>query len=110
MSEEGNFRKYLHAIKQEIISPSKFLIEQSNQLEEAIQSLRLVEKEEIKERLAENLMIQTARYLCSLLYERALLKIKDTNAYKIWEKDCKAYLVDSTAIAKGCLYRIQNTC
>jgi len=108
MTGDGNFRKYLNSIKEEIISPSKFLQEQLELLEEAIQSLRSIEKEQTKEILAENLMIQTARYISSLLYERALSKISKTNIYEIWMKDCRAYVVDSTAIAKGCLYRIQN--
>ena len=108
MTGEGNLKKYLNSMKEELPSPSKFLLEQSKLLEEAIHSLRSVEKEEIKERLAENLMIQTARYICSLLYERALLKIPKPSIYEIWLKDCRAYLIDSTAIAKGCLYRIQN--
>jgi acyl-CoA dehydrogenase len=108
ISEEGNFRKYLSGLKKEIASPSKFLLEQEEILEAAITSFRSIGSDEIKERLAENLMIITARYICSLLYEKALLKIKNTNAYEQWAIDCKAYLIDSTAIAKACIYRIQN--
>ncbi|HRG48703.1 MAG TPA: acyl-CoA dehydrogenase family protein, partial [Leptospiraceae bacterium] len=108
MSEEGNFRKYLNSIKAEIESPSKFIDEQLQALEAAIQSFRSFESDETKERLAENLMILTARYLCSLLYERALLKLKITDSFERWTKDCKTYVIDSTAIAKACIYRIEN--
>jgi alkylation response protein AidB-like acyl-CoA dehydrogenase len=107
MSDEGNFRKYLNSIKKEI-TPSRFIDEQWKILGAAIQSFRLFESDELKERLAENLMIITARYLSGLLYERALVKLKDTNALERWTKDCKAYVIDSTAIAKACIYRIEN--
>ena len=107
MSDEGNFRKYLNSIKKEI-TPSRFIDEQWKILEAAIQSFRSFESDELKERLAENLMIITARYLSGLLYERALVKLKDTNALERWTKDCKAYVIDSTAIAKACIYRIEN--
>ncbi|MBK7055523.1 MAG: acyl-CoA dehydrogenase family protein [Leptospiraceae bacterium] len=108
MSEEGNFRKYLNSIKVEINFPSKFIDEQWQTLEAAIQSFRSFDSDKTKERLAENLMIITARYLSSLLYERALLKLKNTNALERWTKDCKAYVIDSTAIARACIYRIEN--
>jgi hypothetical protein len=65
MSDEGNFRKYLNSIKKEI-TPSRFIDEQWKILEAAIQSFRLFESDELKERLAENLMIITARYLSGL--------------------------------------------
>lgn len=66
----------LNSIKVEINFPSKFIDEQWQTLEAAIQSFRSFDSDKTKERLAENLMIITARYLSSLLYERALLKLK----------------------------------
>lgn len=109
MTEEGYFRKYLNSLKLEIKSPSQFLIEQSEILDAAIQAFRKIESDEIKERVAENLIIITARYLGSILYERALQKLENTNAIERWTKDSRSYLIDSTAIAKACIYRIENT-
>ncbi len=108
MTGDGNFRKYLESIKTEIESPSKFLIEQSKILEEAIVHFRSIDADEAKERVAENLMIITSRYLCSLLYEKALVQLKQNDLFDRWTKDCRAYLIDSTAISKACIYRIQN--
>ncbi|AOP34811.1 acyl-CoA dehydrogenase [Leptospira tipperaryensis] len=108
MTADGNFRKYLESIRKEVIEPSKFLTEQYNLLEIAIAHFRLIGKDDTKERVAENLMIMTARYLCSLLYERALTKLRQTDSFDRWTKDCRAYLIDSTAISKACVYRIEN--
>ncbi|TGN10170.1 acyl-CoA dehydrogenase family protein [Leptospira ilyithenensis] len=108
MTSDGNFRKYIDRIKKEIESPSLFLQEQSNMFEEALVSFRSIPEEDIREKVAENLMIITARYLCSLLYERSLRKLKGTDVYDRWIRDARAYLIDSTAISKACIYRIQN--
>ncbi|MCE9499551.1 MAG: acyl-CoA dehydrogenase family protein, partial [Leptospira sp.] len=108
LTPDGNFRKYLGSIKNEIESPSVFLVEQSKILEEAVSFFHSITEDETKQRVAENLMVITARYLCSLLYERALVKLKGTNVSERWLHDCRAYLIDSTAISKACIYRIQN--
>ncbi|TGL63415.1 acyl-CoA dehydrogenase family protein [Leptospira sarikeiensis] len=108
MTGEGNFKKYLESIKAEIGSPSKFLTEQSNIFEVAITKFRSIEDDQAKERVAENLMIITARYLCSMLYEKSLQKLEQNDQFDRWAKDCRAYLIDSTAIAKSCIYRIEN--
>lgn len=108
MTPDGNFRKYLNSIWKDVEFPSKYLQEQSNILEDAVASFRQISDENDKERLAENLMIITGRYLCSLLYEKALKKLKESHVYDRWSKDCRAYLIDSTAISRACIYRIQN--
>lgn len=108
LSAEGAFRKYLVSIYKEIPAPSRFLEEQWAGLEEAAEAYRGLANEDVRERTAENLMILTARLLCSLLYERALEKLKDTDVLDRWKRDCRAYVIDSTAIAKACLYRISN--
>ncbi|TGL45655.1 acyl-CoA dehydrogenase family protein [Leptospira perdikensis] len=108
MAGDGNFRKYLSSLKAEIPSPSSFLLEQERVLEESIRVMRGIEEEVRKETVAENLMIQMARYLCSLLYEKSIPKITDSNAKVSWEKDSRAFVIDSAAIAQSSLYRIQN--
>jgi len=108
MTLDGNFRKYIDRIKKDIESPSGFLQEQSGMFEDAIVSFRNISEEVLREKVAENLMIITARYLCSLLYERSLAKLKETDVYDRWIRDVRAYLIDSTAISKACIYRIQN--
>jgi len=108
LASEGIFRKYLASIYREIPAPSRFLEEQWTMLEEAAAAFRAIENENVRERTAENLMILTARLLCSLLYERAVEKLRTTQVFERWTHDCRAYLVDSTAIAKACLYRISN--
>lgn len=107
MAGDGNFRKYLNSLKAEIGSPSTFLLEQERVLEESIRVMRNIQEEVKKETVAENLMIQMARYLCSLLYEKSISKIKDSDSKEIWQKDCRAYVIDSAATAQSCLYRIQ---
>ncbi|MBM9546963.1 acyl-CoA dehydrogenase family protein [Leptospira sp. 201903074] len=108
MAGDGNFRKYLNSLKTEIPSPSKFLLEQERVLEESIREMRSIQEETRKETVAENLMIQMCRYIGSLLYEKSIPKITDSNTKEVWLKDCRAYVIDSTAIAQSCLYRIQN--
>lgn len=108
MAGDGNFRKYLNSLKTEIPSPSKFLLEQERVLEESIREMRGIQEETRKETVAENLMIQMCRYICSLLYEKSIPKITDSDTKEVWLKDCRAYVIDSTAIAQSCLYRIQN--
>lgn len=108
MAGDGNFRKYLNSLKAEIPSPSTFLLEQERVLEESIRVMRNIQEEVKKETVAENLMIQMTRYICSLLYEKSISKIKDTKVKETWEIDCKAYVIDCAAIAQSCLYRIQN--
>jgi len=87
---------------------ANFLIEQFQILEESIVSFKSITDESIREKLAENLMIISCRYLFTLLYERALNKLVDSKVYERWSYDCKSYSIDSTAISKSCLYRIQN--
>ncbi|PJZ84225.1 acyl-CoA dehydrogenase family protein [Leptospira harrisiae] len=108
MAGDGNFRKYLNSLKAEILSPSIFLLEQERVLEESIRVMRNILEEVKKETVAENLMIQMTRYICSLLYEKSITQIKDSKIRETWEKDCKAYVIDSAAIAQSSLYRIQN--
>ncbi|MCW7493594.1 acyl-CoA dehydrogenase family protein [Leptospira sp. 2 VSF19] len=108
MAGDGNFRKYLNSLKAEIQTPSTFLLEQERVLEESILVMRNIQEETRKETVAENLMIQMTRYICSLLYEKSISKIKDQKTRETWSKDCLAYVVDSAAIAQSCLYRIQN--
>ncbi|TGM74057.1 acyl-CoA dehydrogenase [Leptospira mtsangambouensis] len=108
MAGDGNFRKYLNSLKAEIPTPSSFLLEQERILEESIRVMRNIQEEVRKETVAENLMIQMTRYICSLLYEKSISKIKDSKVKETWEKDCRAYVVDSAAIAQSSLYRIQN--
>lgn len=108
MAGDGNFRKYLNSLKTEIPSASKFLLEQERVLEESIREMRGIQEETRKETVAENLMIQMCRYIGSLLYEKSIPKIKDADTKEVWLKDCRAYVIDSTAIAQSCLYRIQN--
>lgn len=107
MAGDGSFRKYLDALLLEV-RPSRFLGEQRHILEDAVTAMRAIQSDSVREATAENLMIITARYLCSLLYERALPKLKGTPVHERWSRDCRAYLVDSTAISRGCLYRISN--
>ncbi|TGK88318.1 acyl-CoA dehydrogenase [Leptospira bourretii] len=108
MAGDGNFRKYLNSLKAEIPTPSSFLLEQERVLEESIRVMRNIQEEVRKETVAENLMIQMTRYICSLLYEKSISKIKDSKVKETWEKDCRAYVIDSAAIAQSSLYRIQN--
>lgn len=108
MAGDGNFRKYLNSLKAEIPTPSSFLLEQERVLEESIRVMRNIHEEVRKETVAENLMIQMTRYICSLLYEKSISKIKDSTVKETWEKDCRAYVIDSAAIAQSSLYRIQN--
>ncbi|MCG6145621.1 acyl-CoA dehydrogenase family protein [Leptospira bandrabouensis] len=108
MAGDGNFRKYLNSLKAEIPSPSSFLLEQERVLEESIRVMRNIQEEVRKETVAENLMIQMTRYICSLLYEKSITKINDYKVKETWEKDCRAYVIDSAAIAQSSLYRIQN--
>lgn len=108
MAGDGNFRKYLNSLKAEIPTPSSFLMEQERVLEESIRAMRNIQEEVRKETVAENLMIQMTRYICSLLYEKSISKIKDSKIKETWEKDCRAYVIDSAAIAQSSLYRIQN--
>ncbi|TGL34742.1 acyl-CoA dehydrogenase [Leptospira koniambonensis] len=108
MSGEGNFKKYLESIKADVKSPSKYLNEQAQIFEDAISKFKSIEDDQAKERVAENLMIITSRYLCSMLYEKAVAKLKQTNQFDRWSKDCRAFVIDSTAISKACIYRIEN--
>lgn len=108
MAGDGNFRKYLNSLKVEIPTPSTFLLEQERVLEESIREMRGIQDDTRKETVAENLMIQMCRYISSLLYEKSIPKITDLNTKEVWLKDCRAYVIDSTAIAQSCLYRIQN--
>ncbi|XDD45538.1 acyl-CoA dehydrogenase family protein [Leptospira sp. WS39.C2] len=106
MAGDGNFRKYLTSLKAEIPKPTPFLLEQERVLEESIRVMRNIQEEVKKETVAENLMIQMTRFISSLLYEKSISKIQDSAEKEIWEKDCKAYVIDSAAIAQSCLYRI----
>lgn len=107
LSGEGNFRKYLNSLL-EGFAPSRFLTEQLEILEQAAQGVRAIASDDTRERVSENLMVITARCLCSILYERALMKLSRTAVLERWRRDCRAYLIDSTAISKACLYRIVN--
>lgn len=108
MAGDGNFRKYLNSLKQEIPNPSRYLLEQEQVLETSILEMRKIDSDTRKETVAENLMIQMARYLCSLLYEKSISKIKEQEMKQSWELDCQLYVVDSAAIAQSSLYRIQH--
>jgi acyl-CoA dehydrogenase len=108
MTNEGHFRKFLISHAEEIKNPSRYIHELFQIFEKSIFSFREIQDEDTKERVAENLMVICARYLCSLLYEKALLKISDTDTHARWTNDCKTYLIDSIATAQGCLYRIEN--
>lgn len=108
MAGDGNFRKYLNSLKAEIPTPSSFLLEQERVLEESIREMRGITEESRKETVAENLMIQMCRYIGSLLYEKAVPKITDASTKDEWQKDCRAYVIDSAAVAQSSLYRIQN--
>ncbi|WCL48480.1 acyl-CoA dehydrogenase family protein [Leptospira sp. GIMC2001] len=108
MSGDGNLRKYINSLQANLTSPSKYLEDQYTLLEESIQVLRSIKADEVKERLAENLIVQMVRYISSLLYERALGKIKTQVQLNNWKVECKNYVIDSAAIAKACNYRILN--
>lgn len=108
MNGEGNFRKYLTDLKNDISNPSKYLLEQYEILENSINKLRNIKMDDTKERLAENLMISTSRYLCTILYERAVMKLSNQDVRSRWLHDCKSYSIESAAIAKYCNYRISN--
>jgi len=108
MAGEGNFKKYLNDLNNDILNPSKYLLEQYKMLEESIETLRSLNENNKKEKLSENLMIQMGRYICSLLYERSLTKLKDIEVLSRWTDDAKAYVIDSTAISLACHYKIQN--
>jgi hypothetical protein len=108
MNGEGNFRKYLTDLKNDISNPSKYLLEQNEILEDSINKLRNIKMDDTKERLAENLMISTSRYLCTILYERAVMKLSNQDVRSRWLHDCKSYSIESAAIAKYCNYRISN--
>ncbi|NCS94279.1 MAG: acyl-CoA dehydrogenase [Leptospira sp.] len=108
MNGEGNFRKYLTDLKNDISNPSKYLLEQNEILEDSINKLRNIKMDDTKERLAENLMISTSRYLCTILYERAVMKLSNQDVRSRWLYDCKSYSIESAAIAKYCNYRISN--
>ncbi|MDZ4725282.1 MAG: acyl-CoA dehydrogenase family protein [Leptospira sp.] len=108
MAGEGNFKKYLIDLNSDILNPSKYLLEQYKLLEESIETLRSLNDENKKEKLSESLMIQMGRYLCSLLYERSLFKLKENEVLNRWTDDCLAYVIDSTSISLACHYKIQN--
>ena len=108
MNGDGNFRRYIATLLAEISTPSKFLLEQNKIFEESLIDFKNISNEITKESVAENLMVITARFLCSILYERAVEKLIESNLKVRWMKDCRAYLIDSTAIVIGCAYRIRN--
>lgn len=109
MTSEGLFRKYLDELMQAIPKPSSRLCELIDIFESALVCFRELGEEPHKEKVAENLMVITARTLTALLYEKALLKISDPTLFERWKRECSEYLVDSSAIALACRYRIQNS-
>ncbi|TGL61912.1 acyl-CoA dehydrogenase [Leptospira ognonensis] len=108
MSSEGLFRKYIEELLQTIPKPSSRLLELTEIFENALVSFRELGEELCKERVAENLMVITARTLTALLYEKALVKIEDQAILIRWKSECSEYLIDCTAIALACRYRIQS--
>ncbi|MEM7181168.1 MAG: acyl-CoA dehydrogenase family protein [Spirochaetota bacterium] len=104
MTGDGFFKRYIDSLVGSLDSPSKYLQEQAGMFAECLSEFRMITTEEEKERVAENLIIIVARYISSILYERALGKIDDSD----WQKDCQAYVIDSTAIMHASLYRVKH--
>ncbi|MCE9597182.1 MAG: acyl-CoA dehydrogenase family protein [Spirochaetia bacterium] len=107
-ASDGNLRQYLTSLHADVLSPSRFLLEQWAMMENAVRQYRQITEEDLRERVAENLMIITGRLLGSILYERALVKLKDASVFARWSADCSAYVIDSAAISTACLYRLEN--
>lgn len=109
MGEGANFRKYLEDLYSQVRAPSTFLIEQFRLLQESVDCFRMIESEDSRERLAENLMIVAARFLCTVLYEKALGLLANHSDLERWRADCRSYGLESAAIASGCFYRLKNS-
>ncbi len=113
MSADGFLRRYLADIKDEIGSISDFAAEQATALDEAVTTHRSLPDENIRGRFAEELVRMAARYLCTLLYERAVKRLTESDAadeatLERWQLDSASFGMDSAAIASSSLYRIRN--
>ena len=107
MSETGYLRRYFDERLAELPETSEFLQELRQTLEEAVPLYKELPGDGFREKYAEHLVLIGARYMCSLLFERAVHKL-GADAPAHWAEDMAAYHLDSVAIAQGALYRIRN--
>lgn len=114
MAPGGYLRRYFDGLWQGIEElaegggpASEFPAEMRTMLEEAVPALRALPADGLRERYARCLVDLTARYMCSLLYERALLQL-GADAPPHWAGDLLAFHLDSAAEARSCLYKIQG--
>lgn len=115
MASDGFLRKYFEEIWQELGeagagnstgSSGAFLNDLRGMLDEALPHYRDIPGG-LRERFAQDLVDMTARYMCSLLYERAVHRL-GTDAPAHWLADAPAFHLDSAAQAGASLYRIRN--
>lgn len=106
MASDGFLRRYFEDLWSEFKNPSSFLGEMKQMLDEALPLYRELPNG-VRERFSQALVDLAARYMCSLLYERAINKLGDS-APEHWAADCTAFHLDSAAQAGACLYRIRN--
>ena len=106
MAGDGYLRRYFDALLADIPEPGYFLSEIREAMDTAIPLYRAL-GDGIRERFAEPLVLTAARYMCSLVFERAAAKLgDDTPAH--WFTDKEAFHLDSLAVAQAALTRIQN--
>ncbi|MCR9145403.1 MAG: acyl-CoA dehydrogenase family protein [bacterium] len=109
MAADGFLRRYFESVWQEIDAQAPdFLRDMKAMLDEALPLYRDIPGG-LRERYAQALVDLTARYMCSLLYERALVRLEQSGgAPDHWESDARAFQLDSAAQVGACLYRIRH--
>ena len=106
MAGDGYLRRYFDGLLSDIPEPSSFLTEIRERMETAIPLYRAL-SDGVRERFAEQLVLTAARYMCSLVFERASTRLgQDTPAH--WFTDKEAFHLDSLAVAQAALARIKN--
>ncbi|MCB1169801.1 MAG: acyl-CoA dehydrogenase family protein [Leptospiraceae bacterium] len=106
MAGDGYLRRYFDGLLADIPKPGSLLTEIREILDTAIPLYRAL-SDGVRERFAEQLVLTAARYMCSLVFERATAKLgEETPAH--WFGDREAFHLDSLAVAQAALTRIKN--
>ncbi len=108
MGKNGHLRAYL---EKELngFAPSPELMSLWAVQEECLYVYREIEEGDSRERMTETLVTGMARFICSLLLERALFRLGELNSPRRerWARYSKQYNIDSGASLRANLFRLQ---
>ena len=106
MSSAGNLRKYIEDAKHEF-KFSDHLLQVEKTLEEAVEEFKSFEEDELKERLASEIIKIAVRFLAGLVFEKSLTMLEG-DFLKKRKMMSDAYQIDSIALCTASLLMLKN--